>query len=265
MGTGVSVVACDVSDREQVRELLASVPPEHPLDAVIHAAGTGLPCALQALTVEQCGATLAAKVGGALHLHELTEDVSLSAFVLCSSLAATMGSGGQGDYAAANAFLDGLAEQRRARDLVGTSVAWGPWQGTVEPQMRAELGRRGVLEMAPELAIGALQRALDRRETCVTVARIDWERYAPSYALARARPLIGISPTRSLRLSPGAGKPGEDARGVGWGRGRQTSRRASASGSRWSSSARTRPGCWVTRLRLRCRRKSRSKSSASTR
>ncbi len=214
-GVGVSVVACDVGDRGAVQELLAHVPGECPLDAVVHAAGTGSVCALDALSFEQCEATLAAKVGGARHLHELTEGAGLSAFVLYSSLAATMGSGGQGDYAAANAYLDGLAEYRRARGLAGTSLAWGLW-GTVGAGVAAgrELGRRGVLEMAPELAVGVLQRALERGETCLTVARIDWQRYAPSYASARARPLIGDLPEVQRALA-GDEDCGQDARGGG--------------------------------------------------
>jgi acyl transferase domain-containing protein/acyl carrier protein len=215
-GAGVSVVVCDVADRAQVAELLERVPPEHPLDAVVHAAGAGAPGALETLTAEQCEATFAAKVGGARHLHELTEDRALSAFVLCSSLAATTGSGGQGDYAAANAYLDGLAEYRRARGLVGTSVAWGLWGSVGAGAAQApEFARRGVLEMAPQLALAALQRALDRGETCVTVARIDWERYAPSYAFARPRPLIGDLPEVRRVLERAAAAPGEGARGGG--------------------------------------------------
>ncbi len=210
LGAEVSVVACDVGDREQVRQLLARVPGERPLDAVVHAAGVGSRCALDALTVEQCAATLAAKAAGAWHLHELTEGMGLSAFVLFSSLAATMGSGGQGDYAAANAFLDGLAEYRRARGLAATSVAWGLW-GSVGAgvEVAGEFARRGVLEMAPEPAVGVLRRALDGGETCLTVARIDWRRYAPSYASARARPLIGDLPEAQRALERAAGSGGD--------------------------------------------------------
>jgi acyl transferase domain-containing protein/acyl carrier protein len=212
-GVGVSVVACDVADRAQVQGLLERVPAEHPLDTVVHAAGGSTVCALDVLTVEQCEATLAAKVGGARHLHELTQGAELSAFVLFSSLAATTGSGGQGDYAAANAFLDGLAEHRRAQGLAGTSVAWGLW-GVVGAGVGAEResARRGILEMAPERAVAELQLALDRGETCLTVARIDWQRYAPSYASARVRPLIEGLPEVQRALGQ-AGEPREDAHG----------------------------------------------------
>jgi acyl transferase domain-containing protein/acyl carrier protein len=208
LGAGVSVVACDVADRGELQRLLASIPAEHPLDAVVHAAGVGSLCELGALTVAQLQQTLAAKASGALHLHELTEHAGLSAFVLFSSMAAVLGAGGQGDYAAANAFLDGLAEHRRARGLPATSVAWGLWAGEGMGGPRAEqLHRRGLLDMAPELAIGALGGALDRDETCVMVSNVEWERYARSYASARERSLIGDLPEVQRALAGAAPDP----------------------------------------------------------
>jgi acyl transferase domain-containing protein/acyl carrier protein len=195
LGAEVEVAACDVADRAQLQALLAAVPAERPLGAVFHTAGVGSLCGLDALTVEQLAATLAPKASAALHLHELTAGSELSAFVLFSSMAATMGSGGQGDYVAANAFLDALAEHRRARGLPATALAWGAWAGAGMGALAGDLfSRRGVLEMQPELAIGALERALDGDVTCLTVTNVDWELYAPSYLSARARPLIGELP-----------------------------------------------------------------------
>ncbi len=129
LGADVRVLACDVSDRGQLAELLAALPSEHPLDAVVHAAGVAGGEMLEAMSVSRLQETLACKAQAALHLHELTEHMDLSAFILFSSVAATMGSGGQGDYAAANAFLDALAEHRRSLGLPATSVAWGLWGG----------------------------------------------------------------------------------------------------------------------------------------
>jgi acyl transferase domain-containing protein len=192
LGADVRVAGCDVSDRRQLAELLESLPAKHPLDTVVHVAGVSGGGALDGLDVERLQATLACKAQAALHLHELTQHMNLSAFVMFSSLAATMGSGLQGDYAAANAFLDALAEHRQARGLQATSVAWGLWAGGGMGQspVTEEFHRRGILPMEPERAIGALQQALDHNDTCVTVSRIDWDRYAPAYAFARPRPLI---------------------------------------------------------------------------
>jgi NADP-dependent 3-hydroxy acid dehydrogenase YdfG len=175
LGAEVALVACDVSDRKQLAELLAAIPPEHPLDAVFHAAGVGSMAALDSLEVERLEQTLAPKSHAALHLHELTSDLSLSAFVMFSSLGATVGSGGQGDYVAANAYLDALAEHRRGLGLAATSIAWGAWAGEGMAGQAGELfRRRGVLDMQPELTLDALQQALDLDETCLTVADIDW-------------------------------------------------------------------------------------------
>jgi acyl transferase domain-containing protein/NADP-dependent 3-hydroxy acid dehydrogenase YdfG/acyl carrier protein len=127
LGAQVRVAACDVTDREQLRELLASIPDEHPLDAVLHAAGIFDNGLVDSLTSEQLERVLAPKLDGALHLHELTEDLELRAFVLFSSMAGICGGPGQGNYAAGNAFLDALAAHRRARGLPANSLAWGLW------------------------------------------------------------------------------------------------------------------------------------------
>jgi polyketide synthase 12 len=127
LGAQVTVAACDVSDRRQLRELIETIPAEHRLGAVVHAAGVLDDGVIESLTAEQLERVLAPKVDAALHLHELTRDLELSAFVLFSSATATLGPNGQGNYAAANAFLDALAMHRRARGLAGVSIAWGLW------------------------------------------------------------------------------------------------------------------------------------------
>ncbi len=214
LGASVSIVACDVADRDALARLLEEVPAEHPLDAVVHAAGVTVECDFDSLSTQDLAQTLAPKADAALALHELTERQSLSAFVLFSSMAATFGAGAQSDYAAANAFLDALAEHRRARGLPATSVAWGLWAGAgMGSGAGTGLGRRGMRGMEPRLLIGALQRALDREETCLTIADIDWTRYVPTYTFARARPLIGELPQvqEVLReLADAAPADGED-------------------------------------------------------
>jgi mycoketide-CoA synthase len=203
LGADVQVVACDVGDRDALAELLASLPSEHPLDTVVHAAGLGGDAEpFETLGIERLQETLRPKSQAALHLHELTQHMNLSAFVLCSSFAATMGSGGQGDYAAANAFLNALAIHRRACGLPATSLAWGLWEGAGMGDAAAEeLRRRGVHAMAPAQAINVLQQSLDHGETTLTVANVDWESYAPIYAFARSRPLIEEMPDAAAALS----------------------------------------------------------------
>lgn len=130
LGCEATVVACDVGERDEVARLLRAVPADRPLRAVVHAAGElddGLVTGLDDARLDR---VLHAKANGARHLHELTQDLELSAFVLFSSASATFGAAGQANYAAANAFLDALAHHRRARGLTAVSMAWGPWAET---------------------------------------------------------------------------------------------------------------------------------------
>jgi acyl transferase domain-containing protein/NADPH:quinone reductase-like Zn-dependent oxidoreductase/thioesterase domain-containing protein len=127
LGARVSIEACDVADRDAVAGLLAGIDVRHPLTAVVHAAGVVDDGMVTSLTEAQVEAVLRPKVAAAAHLDELTRDADLSAFVCFSSIAGTIGGTGQGNYAAANAFLDGLVLRRRAEGLQGQSLAWGLW------------------------------------------------------------------------------------------------------------------------------------------
>jgi acyl transferase domain-containing protein/NADPH:quinone reductase-like Zn-dependent oxidoreductase/short-subunit dehydrogenase len=197
-GGQVDIVTCDVADRDQLARLLGAIPAERPLRTIVHTAGASIEGDLDELTNDDLVEASSAKALGARNLHELTCDLDyeLDGFVLFSSGAAVWGGGSQGAYAAANAYLDGLAEQRRALGLPATSLAWGPWAGggMAEGETGDQLRRRGVHEMAPDLAVKAIDQALAAGETTVTVADIDWDRFAPAFAASRRRPLIEALP-----------------------------------------------------------------------
>ncbi|MBU3068163.1 SDR family NAD(P)-dependent oxidoreductase, partial [Nocardia sp. NEAU-G5] len=167
-GTSVEVVACDLAERDQVAALLA----HRPVHAVVHAAGVLEDGVVESLTAEQLARVLRPKVDAAWHLHELTSD--LTAFVLFSSIAGTLGSAGQAAYAAANTFLDALATHRAARGLPATALAWGPW--ATENGMtagRRRLERAGLTPLRPEEGLALFDAALTRPEPVLIPARTD--------------------------------------------------------------------------------------------
>ncbi|WP_461087920.1 SDR family NAD(P)-dependent oxidoreductase, partial [Streptomyces deserti] len=197
LGAKVTFTACDIADRSAVAELLDAVSAEHPLTGVVHAAGVGQDRPLRDTSLTDFAEVVAAKTAGAVHLDELLADTPLDAFVLFSSIAGVWGSGAQAAYAAANTFLDGLAERRRARGLAATSIAWGPWADAGmagDEEVAEHLRKRGLPVMPPARAIASLQRALDRRDTTVTVADVDWGRFARSFTALRPSPLLSELP-----------------------------------------------------------------------
>ncbi|MFG3716124.1 KR domain-containing protein, partial [Micromonospora sp. NPDC047730] len=193
-GARVTIAACDVADRDALAGLLAEL--GEPVRAVIHAAGAAQSTPLAEMTADELAHVLRAKVDGAANLDELLPDDALDAFVVFSSIAGVWGSAGQAGYAAANAYLDGLVARRRARGAAGTAVAWGPWAGAgmAHGEQQEQLGRRGLPALAPELAVAALQAALDRDDTSVVVADVAWDRFAASFTALRPSPLLGGIP-----------------------------------------------------------------------
>ncbi len=193
-GVDVSIEACDVSDAAALSEVLDTIPT---LTAVVHAAGVlSDEKPLTETTTAEFAAATSAKIAGAVHLDRLLGDRELDAFVLFSSGAAAWGTAGRPAYATANAFLDGLAQSRRARGLTATSLAWGSWAGggMVDDEAGTLLRRIGLSEMDPALAVLALGQALDHDESHLVIADIDWATFVPVYTLARARPLLGALP-----------------------------------------------------------------------
>ncbi|MFJ4149320.1 type I polyketide synthase [Streptomyces galbus] len=158
-GATVQVVECDVADRAAVADLLAGLPGSSPLTAVVHTAGELADGTVAALTADGLDRALRAKAGGAAHLDELTRGRPLSAFVLFSALAGTLGAAGQAAYAAANGFLDALAVRRRASGLPGTSLCWGWWEqrsGMTGHLDHADLSRVRRMGVAPMPTLDAL-------------------------------------------------------------------------------------------------------------
>ncbi|MCX4633293.1 type I polyketide synthase [Streptomyces sp. NBC_01443] len=178
-GAAVRVVACDIADRAALEDLLADMPPRYPLTAVVHAAGVLADGTVESLTAESLDHVLRAKVGGAANLHELTREHNLSAFVQFSALAGTLGTGGQANYAAANGFLDGLAAQRSASGLVGTSLCWGWWEqssGMTEDLDQADLSRlrrMGIAPMPTPEALALFDSACASGRPVLVPARVD--------------------------------------------------------------------------------------------
>ncbi|OEV11646.1 type I polyketide synthase, partial [Streptomyces nanshensis] len=193
-GAHVRVEAADVTDRAGMAELTARIAAEEgPVRTVFHAAGLGQSTPIDGMTLEEFRSVCAAKTAGARVLDELFDGAGdLDAFVLFSSASAIWGSGHYASYAAGNSFLDALAERRRARGLAATSVAWGVWaqSGILGAEGEEQLRRRGLVPMAPEDCVAALAQVLDRDETRVTVADVDWEPFLAGYTAARPRPLI---------------------------------------------------------------------------
>ncbi|MGO9103178.1 MAG: type I polyketide synthase, partial [Mycobacterium sp.] len=128
LGAKAAITACDTADPAELAAALDTVSADHPLTAVIHAAGVLDDAVVTELSPQQLDAALAGKADAAWHLHRLTADRDLAAVVLFSSAAGTLGSPGQANYAAANAFLDALARHRHHTQRPATSVAWGYWQ-----------------------------------------------------------------------------------------------------------------------------------------
>ncbi|WP_210584801.1 type I polyketide synthase [Streptomyces sp. GESEQ-35] len=207
LGAEVRIVSCDVTDRAALADAVRSCEP--PLAAVVHAAGVLDDGVLPALTPERMAAVLRPKADAAWHLHELTRNLDLSAFVLFSSASGLLGRAGQGNYAAANAFLDALARHRTALGLPGVSLAWGLWEldGGMAAQFREggqQPGSRdGIRALSPEQGLALFDAALREREPVLAPILLD---RAALGSAGRALP----PPLRGL-IRPGRPKAGAGA------------------------------------------------------
>ncbi|WP_449343870.1 type I polyketide synthase [Streptomyces wedmorensis] len=196
LGADVRVEACDVADREAVAALLASIPGHAPLTAVVHTAGVIDDGVITALTPQRLDTVFRPKVDAALVLDELTRDLDLAAFVLYSSAAGTFQAPGQGNYAAANAFLDALAQRRRAAGLAATSLAWGLWSQATEMNTslsdvdQQRMARGGVIALSAEEGMGLFDAALQSPTPALVLVGLDFAELRNQAGMGRLPALL---------------------------------------------------------------------------
>jgi acyl transferase domain-containing protein/NADP-dependent 3-hydroxy acid dehydrogenase YdfG/acyl carrier protein len=206
LGVRVTNAACDVTDYDALAALVRQVEAEGPpIRTVAHLAALVPLNPLLAVTPEEFTASYDAKVIGAQNLDRLF-DRELDAFVLYSSIAAFWGSGNHGAYAAANAHLDALAFQRRARGLAATSVGWGVWRPVTyheflseeESELRTTLSSRaqaqGLPWLDPDLGVACFKQALDNDDTYVAMCPVEWDRFVSLFVMNRESRLIDELP-----------------------------------------------------------------------
>ncbi|MFD5899804.1 SDR family NAD(P)-dependent oxidoreductase, partial [Streptomyces sp. NPDC060366] len=220
LGARVRIAACDAADREQLAELLETVPAEHPLSAVVHAAGALDDATVTNLTPERLRDVLRPKVDAAWNLHELTAGSDLDAFVLFSSAAGVLGAPGQANYASANAFLDALAVHRRHQGLPTLSLAWGFWAEAtgltkhIDADGLARMERGGVIPLSTELGIRLFDEGLLSGQPMLVSAAVQTARLTePVPALLRGLTRSGTRrAAASGNADSGSGLAGQLAR-----------------------------------------------------
>ncbi|WP_280336362.1 type I polyketide synthase [Nocardia wallacei] len=202
----VTTAECDVSDRDSLARVLAGIPAERPLTAVVHAAGSVDDGLLETLTPDQFERVLRPKVDGAWNLHELTRELDLSAFVLFSSVAGLIGAAGQANYAAANAWLEALAWQRHTQGLPATALAWGLWGRSTGVSValgaadRARLARSGILPLSDAEGLALFDGGCAGDDAVPVLAALDRTRLDPAAAPPPLRALA--RPRREFRPRP---------------------------------------------------------------
>ncbi|SDM25032.1 Acyl transferase domain-containing protein [Allokutzneria albata] len=208
LGATVEVVACDVADRDSVSALLSGIPR---LTSVIHTAGVLDDGLLASLTPERMDKVLRPKVDAAWHLHELTRDRDLAQFVLFSSITGLMGTAGQANYGAANAFLNAVAEHRRAQGLAAQSQAWGLWAGGMGAGLTdtdlARMAREGFGALTEDEGMALFDASVAAGETVAAPVKLDraaLQTYAKANDLAQILHGLVRAPARR------AAKSGED-------------------------------------------------------
>ncbi|MEM9763732.1 MAG: alpha/beta fold hydrolase, partial [Pseudomonadota bacterium] len=187
LGVEVTVALGDVSDRARIAAILASIEPRHPLRGVVHAAGVLEDRTLNNQDRESFAKVLAPKVLGGWHLHALTRDIPLDFFVLFSSVASLLGSAGQANHAAANAFLDALAHDRRAQGLAALSINWGAWSDIgAAAALVEQMDRKGMGAISPSSGSRIFSQLLHEPHVQIGIVPVDWQRFPTDRPLLRA-------------------------------------------------------------------------------
>jgi NADPH:quinone reductase-like Zn-dependent oxidoreductase/acyl carrier protein len=212
-GAAVRVVQADVSDGDAVAEMLRLIEMTMPpLRGVVHAAGILDDSLLAQMTREQFRRVMSPKMDGAWNLHTLTEGQPLDFFVMFSSVTALIGTPGQGNYAAGNAFLDALAHYRRARGLPGLSINWGPWSGVglaAAKAIRGErLASRGLGSLSPEEGMALFHRLMtDDVPPQVAAVSLDVGAWTRTYPASAHGSLLSSLQQGAVETAQAAGKP----------------------------------------------------------
>ncbi|SDN50529.1 Acyl transferase domain-containing protein [Allokutzneria albata] len=200
-GTEAIVVACDVGDEQSLIKLKRRMEADGwPITSVMHIAGAGVLNGLSATDLDEFADTAYAKIAGAAVLDAVFDTDEVAEFILFSSISAVWGSGDHGAYAAANAYLDGLAESRRARGRPALSLVWGIWDpeeggGMAANLVEQALRDRGIPFMNPRLAIDGFHRVLsDQNRAVEVVAEVDWSKFVPVFTAGRPSPLLETIP-----------------------------------------------------------------------
>ena len=217
LGASVHLAAIDVGDEAELGGFLESYRKEGwpAIRGVVHAAGVLQDGLVTQLDEAAMSAVLRPKAKGGWLLNRLLENAPLDFFVMFSSAGSVLGQPGQGNYAAANAFLDALAHHRRSQSLPALSIDWGAWAGegfaasVGGKKLAARLALLGIGSLAPAPALDLLGRLLGRSTTQIVAVPVDWKQYRENYPEGISSPLLSELANAAAAATPRVGRPGE--------------------------------------------------------
>ncbi len=207
-GTRVTVMAADVARQDDMAQVFATIKASaQPLRGVVHTAGVLEDALLQRQDWEQFSRVMAPKVAGAWNLHNLTQDIALDFFVCFSSSTALLGAAGQGNYAAANAFMDGLIQHRRNLGLPGLSINWGPWgeigmAAALDSRDQARWSDLGIGNIAPTRGVEILEQLLTQNTAQMAVLPVNWSKFLKQFQNDAQPPFFDAFKPVSKKLAP---------------------------------------------------------------